>query len=141
MAAVAHYAIVDSQGSVNNVTEWDGTTPWSPPAGYTAVEVTDQTGPAQIGATYSGGKFSYTLPASPQLTSLGQSRNGTFTVGIGLTSVKVTFPTPMPTASYTLVFAPDPGVTSVTKAADGFTIALPALVVPMSVDYQATGTD
>jgi len=36
------YYIVDQKGEIVNVIEWDGVSPWSPPAGCTAVGRTDQ---------------------------------------------------------------------------------------------------
>ncbi len=55
------YAIVEN-GVVVNMVVWDGNTEtWQPPTGTTAVEITDATGPAYIGGTYSSGIF--TAPA------------------------------------------------------------------------------
>lgn len=52
------YAIVENS-IVQNVVVWDGNTEdWQPPAGTSAVEVTDVTGPAFIGGDYENGKFS-----------------------------------------------------------------------------------
>ncbi len=50
------YAIVQD-GMVINVVVWDGKTEWQPPAGTTAIEVTEQTGPAYIGFGYIDGHF------------------------------------------------------------------------------------
>jgi len=35
------YALVDADGLVSNIVEWDGEAPWSPPEGLTAVEAPD----------------------------------------------------------------------------------------------------
>jgi hypothetical protein len=50
------YAVVDSTGTVVNVVMWDGTTPWQPPTGTTAVLVPAGSN-AGIGSTYSNGTF------------------------------------------------------------------------------------
>lgn len=58
------YAIIEN-GIVINVVVWDGNTEtWQPPEGTTAVEVTNDTGPAYIGFPYADGKF--TAPPPPQ---------------------------------------------------------------------------
>lgn len=55
------YAIVNSTtGAVENITEWDGLTPWSPPSGTTAVLADED---AVIGGTYANGVF--TKPPVP----------------------------------------------------------------------------
>ena len=54
-----NYAIIDSTGLVINTVVWDGETPWSPPAGQTAVPFTE----GGIGWTYANGTF--TPPPSP----------------------------------------------------------------------------
>lgn len=58
------YGIVEN-GVVVNVVVWDGNIEaWQPPEGMTAVEVTDETGPAYIGFPYADGRFS--APPPPQ---------------------------------------------------------------------------
>ena len=47
------YAIIEN-GTVTNVTLWDGTTEWSPPEGSIAVACPDEVGP---GWTYDGTNF------------------------------------------------------------------------------------
>ena len=56
---MARYAIV-SNGTVENVSEWDGVTPWEPPAGTTAVACPDN---VAIGYTYDGAEW--TPPSAP----------------------------------------------------------------------------
>lgn len=60
------YALV-KDGVVVNIVVWDGSDSWEPPSGTSAVAVTDQTGPAYIGGTYSGGAF--TAPPATDSTS------------------------------------------------------------------------
>jgi hypothetical protein len=50
-----NYAIVEN-GVVTNVVDWDGITPWVPPAGSTAVIIPDGSY-AGIGSSYSNGVF------------------------------------------------------------------------------------
>ena len=47
------YAIVDETGLVVNVTIWDVISPWEPPAGHTAVPLTE----GGIGWTFVDGAF------------------------------------------------------------------------------------
>ena len=54
------YAIIEN-GTVTNVTLWDGTTEWSPPEGSIAVACPDEVGP---GWTYDGTNF--TAPPIPE---------------------------------------------------------------------------
>ena len=35
---MARHAIINSEGQVVNVIEWDGSTQWTPPEGYTVIE-------------------------------------------------------------------------------------------------------
>jgi hypothetical protein len=56
---MARYAIV-SNGTVENVSEWDGVTPWEPPSGTTAVPCPDD---VVIGYTYDGSEW--TPPSAP----------------------------------------------------------------------------
>jgi hypothetical protein len=49
------YAIVEN-GVVTNIVEWDGMTPWTPPAGSSAVAVQDGAY-VGIGSTYANGVF------------------------------------------------------------------------------------
>ncbi|QNB10899.1 hypothetical protein G5S35_04470 [Paraburkholderia tropica] len=58
------YALV-KDGIVVNIVVWDGSASWSPPEDTTAVEVTEQSGPAYIGGTYSNGLFSTPPENSP----------------------------------------------------------------------------
>ncbi len=55
MAEVKRYAHVEADGSISNVSLWDGVTPWSPPPGVTAV--LDANEEAEIGGTHKAGKF------------------------------------------------------------------------------------
>lgn len=61
---VSNYALVES-GSVINIIEWDGVTPYTLPSGTTAVVIPSGT-MVVIGATYANGVF--TNPASPAPT-------------------------------------------------------------------------
>jgi hypothetical protein len=49
------YAVIDGSGNVVNTIEWDGVTPWSPPAGDTAIPTNGA--PASIGWTWDGFQF------------------------------------------------------------------------------------
>lgn len=56
------FAMVDSNGTVTNVTEWDGNTDpasggWQPPADVEMVKETEATGPALIGGHWDGSTF------------------------------------------------------------------------------------
>ncbi|WP_321905112.1 hypothetical protein [Paraburkholderia tropica] len=56
---INNYALLSSSEVVENIVVWDGNTEtWQPPAGTTAIEVTEATGPAYIGGTYANGVFS-----------------------------------------------------------------------------------
>ena len=59
----ANYAVVSSGGIVVNIVQWDGVTPYTPPAGDTLVLATAT---AQIGGTYNAGIF--TVPGAPTPT-------------------------------------------------------------------------
>jgi hypothetical protein len=58
------YAIIQN-GTVINTVEWDGTTPWAPPAGATVVQIPDGAY-VGIGSTYDGNAF--TAPPQPPST-------------------------------------------------------------------------
>jgi hypothetical protein len=60
---MAIYAVIDANGNVTNMVEWDGESEWSPGNGFTAVPVTAN---AAIGGTYANGTF--TLPPQPSTT-------------------------------------------------------------------------
>lgn len=53
---MARYAIVDADGNVENITEWDGESQWSPPSGMTAV-LCENEPDAERGGTYINGVF------------------------------------------------------------------------------------
>jgi hypothetical protein len=61
---MATYAVIDSNGNVTNMVEWDGVTQWTPGTGFTAVPATAN---ASIGGTYSNGQF--TLPSTSTTSS------------------------------------------------------------------------
>jgi len=55
---MARYAMVNSEGVVENVCEWDGdTTTWQPPEGIIMVEIEDEFVSAEPGGTYKDGTF------------------------------------------------------------------------------------
>lgn len=58
------YAIVENS-VVINVILWDGESEWRPPAGTTAVEVTEATGAAYVGLPYVNGRFTAPTPTPP----------------------------------------------------------------------------
>jgi hypothetical protein len=58
------YAIIQN-GVVVNTIEWDGVTPWQPPAGTTSVQIPDGAY-VGIGSTYDGKTFS--APPQPPST-------------------------------------------------------------------------
>lgn len=58
------YAIIEN-GVVVNVVLWDGDSEWQPPAGTTAVEVTETTGAAFVGLPYANGHFTAPTPTPP----------------------------------------------------------------------------
>ncbi len=62
-ASTSVYAVIDSSGNIVNLVEWDGSTTWSPPSGYTVV-LSD--GTAQIGGTYNSSTHTFT--AAPTKT-------------------------------------------------------------------------
>lgn len=57
---MAQYAIIDASNTVVNTIEWDGSTPWTPPAGDTAIPTSGA--PVSIGWTWDGHNF---LPPAP----------------------------------------------------------------------------
>jgi len=61
------YALVNGSNLVTAVILWDGVTPWLPPAGETAIDVSAVTPQPGIGWTYNGSTF--TPPAPPAPTS------------------------------------------------------------------------
>lgn len=69
---MSNYAIVrDSDGLIENITVWDGVTPWTPPAGTTAVEYTDE---ARIDGWYSDPDWNGPTPA---IDSIDPATGGT----------------------------------------------------------------
>ena len=50
---MAVYAIIDGNGNITNMVNWDGVSQWAPPAGLTPV----QTDTASVGWTYANGAF------------------------------------------------------------------------------------
>lgn len=52
-----NYAMVDTDGNVTNICEWDGSPGWDAPEGITLVECDDQEN-AERGGTYIDGVFS-----------------------------------------------------------------------------------
>ena len=57
---MARYAMVNSEGVVENVCEWNGdTTTWQPPEGITMVEIEDEFVTAELGGKYKDGVFSF----------------------------------------------------------------------------------
>lgn len=48
---MGRYAVTDAEGNIENVVVWDGTTPWSPGAGRTLVEISEDT-PAEPGGKH-----------------------------------------------------------------------------------------
>lgn len=58
-----NYAIVQNEIVINTI-EWDGATPWAPPAGTAAVQIPDGAY-VGIGSTYDG-KTSSAPPAPPE---------------------------------------------------------------------------
>ena len=59
-----NYAIIDSTGLVVNAIIWDGITPWSPPAGHTALPLLD----GGISWTFIDGQFAPPPEPEPGLT-------------------------------------------------------------------------
>ena len=53
---MARYAMVDGDGNVTNVCEWNGTDDWSAPEGVVVIECSD-TDAAEPGGTYIDGVF------------------------------------------------------------------------------------
>jgi hypothetical protein len=53
------YAVIDNTGLVVNVVQWDGSTPWEPPAGHIALPLLD----GGIGWTFADGQF---VPPPPK---------------------------------------------------------------------------
>ena len=53
---MANYALIDSNGVVQNIVVWDGVSPWTPPDGLTAV-LNPETVCAGIGWTYESKAF------------------------------------------------------------------------------------
>lgn len=81
---MARYAIVDDDGLVVNVTEWDGTSSWEPPVGTTAIP--DPSGQVAIGWTYANGVF--TAPPPPVVVlgpTFGYELEAAGLGGLGLT--------------------------------------------------------
>ena len=61
--SVRAFAIIDSTGLCTNVCSWDGATPWSPPSGCTAIDISTVVPQPGIGWTYINNVW--TLPAAP----------------------------------------------------------------------------
>lgn len=59
------YALINGSNIVTAVILWDGVSPWSPPAGETAVDVSGVSPQPGIGWTYNGSTFSPPAPPSP----------------------------------------------------------------------------
>lgn len=60
---MARYAMVDADGTVTNICEWDGESAWSPPAGITLVQCDEHVDAER------GGKFqnnAFTRSAAPE---------------------------------------------------------------------------
>jgi hypothetical protein len=57
----ARYAVITG-GTVANIIEWDGVSPYSPPSGSTVVAAPDTAG---LGWSYANGTFSAPAPATP----------------------------------------------------------------------------
>ena len=53
---MARYAMIDAEGNVTNICEWDGESEWSIQDGIALVECDDDPD-AERGGTYSGGVF------------------------------------------------------------------------------------
>lgn len=66
------YALVNGSNVVTAVAQWDGVTPWLPPAGYTAVDVSAVTPIPGPGWIYNGSTFSPPAPPSPTLPPVAQ---------------------------------------------------------------------
>ncbi|MFL9904285.1 hypothetical protein PQR71_40210 [Paraburkholderia fungorum] len=62
-AFAGNYALVNN-GTVVNVIEWDGASPYMPPSGDTVVPLPGNSG---IGWTYASGTFSAPTPAAPSI--------------------------------------------------------------------------
>lgn len=53
---MARYAMVDGEGTVTNICEWDGESEWSPPEGITLIQCEEEPN-AERGGTYIDGVF------------------------------------------------------------------------------------
>jgi hypothetical protein len=53
---MSRYAMVDSEGLVTNICEWDGVSEWENPEGITLIKC-DDFDPAEPNGTYIDGKF------------------------------------------------------------------------------------
>ena len=74
---MARYAIV-SNGKVETISEWDGVTPWQPPAGTTAIPCPDN---VSAGYTYDGANW--TPPSAPGGGGGGGGASQTLAGGAG----------------------------------------------------------
>lgn len=45
---MARYALIDADGVVRNIIEWDEVSPYAPPAGFSLVVTADNIGPARL---------------------------------------------------------------------------------------------
>ena len=61
---MARYAMVDAEGNVTNICEWDGESNWAPPDGITLVEC-DGHPEAERGGTYINGTFARMTDPEP----------------------------------------------------------------------------
>ena len=64
---MSRYAIVDTEGNVINIAEWDGVSKWSPPENTTLVPAEDEAD-AERGGTYSNGQFHRAVAPVPVAT-------------------------------------------------------------------------
>jgi hypothetical protein len=63
------YAIINEDGVVTNICNWDGVTPWSPPEGSIAIKSNE----AEINDTYKDGVFTHPEPvAVPEISIKNQ---------------------------------------------------------------------
>ena len=59
------YAIVDGTSTCINVCSWDGDTPWSPPPGCEAIDISTVSPQPGIGWTYIGRVWAAPVPVPP----------------------------------------------------------------------------
>ncbi|MDE2233857.1 MAG: hypothetical protein KGJ90_07190 [Patescibacteria group bacterium] len=68
------YAVVDQNGNVVNVIEWDGVSNYPPPAGDTLVKDPYIPPRVGIGWTYQNGQFVYGSPPTPPTSPIQGSQ-------------------------------------------------------------------